>query len=68
MTEPAPDEPPGRAKPVAALDAEAPDTLQMAPGTTRLKPLTHWQVLVVAGPIMVSNATTPLVGYADTAV
>ena len=32
------------------------------------KGLTHWQIFLLAGPIMLSNATTPLVGYADTAV
>jgi MATE family multidrug resistance protein len=31
-------------------------------------PLSHLQVLAIAAPIMLSNATTPLVGYADTVV
>jgi len=30
--------------------------------------LSHWAVLAIAVPIMISNATTPLVGYADTVV
>jgi len=45
-------------------NVEASDAQRAAAST----PVTHYQVLSIALPIMVSNATTPLVGYADAVV
>lgn len=51
-----------------ATDDAASRALKQSETSSDSRRLTHWQVFLLAGPIMVSNATTPLVGYVDTAV
>ena len=48
-----------------ATDLDRSDTAEKANTAARVR---HLDVLLIAGPIMLSNATTPLVGYADTVV
>ena len=55
----------GSARPPAVANDDA---AADSPRASGLAPIPHWQILAIAGPIMLSNATTPLVGYADTVV
>lgn len=45
-----------------------PEAEPAARGTTRAGSLRHWEVGAIALPIILSNATVPLVGYVDTVV
>lgn len=78
MTHHTPKDPPtsdaaGRARTAAQRTAAQPPVAQsgndpVETATTVAPKLSHWAVLAIAVPIMISNATTPLVGYADTVV
>ncbi|MDW3098737.1 MAG: MATE family efflux transporter [Alphaproteobacteria bacterium] len=41
---------------------------EQSPAVAEPKPVTHGRVWAVAGPIIISNSTVPLIGIADTAV
>ena len=52
----------------ARLFAQATGHFLMPPGPDEMTAITHGRVLRIAGPIVLSNATVPLLGAVDTAV